>query len=315
MSKNIEAVVICCFKRDIHLLRICIASVRFWYPEIPIQLLKDEGHGGFSTKEMEKYWNVSVLETEYKIGGWGLTKLEALFSPIHSKVLLLDTDTVFIGPVLDHLHDIQEDFIVTGVKSDDPDYYLISRDYIVVEKVVDSFDTNYEYPGFGFNSGHVVITRGLFERADFENLVDFTPNGFYTLAPVGLFPYADQGIFNYVLAKKAQCGQCTVRYADFWYWSGLDEVSDLSLECISSKKGYPRIIHWAGTKSHFISRMHRSDILSFFEDQYYNKISAGLFFKPYHHARRILSLAIGKLNRKFYSYFNTTQRFINKKAG
>jgi len=311
MSKNIEAIVICCFKRDLHLLRICISSIRYWYPNIPILLLKDEGHGKFSTKEMESAWDVGVLETVFKKGGWGLTKLEALFAPNRSKVLLLDSDTVFIGPVLDHLNDFNEDFIVTGVKSDDPDFYLIPRDYIAVDKVKDSFDPEYEYPGYGFNSGQVVITRGIFERSDFVNLVDFSPDGFRALAPDGLFPYADQGIFNYALSKKAQKGQCTVRYDEFWYWSGLDEVSNVSLERIRNKQGYTRIIHWAGTKSHFISRMHRSDILLFFESQYYEIFAAGSLLKPYHHARRILLLAVGKLKRKFYSFSSAVRCWAN----
>jgi len=294
MSKNIESVVICCFKRDVHLLRICIASVRYWHPTIPVYLLKDEGHGKFSTEEIEKHWNAKVLETEFKKGGWGLTKLMALFAEENSRILLLDSDTVFLGPVLDYLGQFEEDFVVTGVKSDDPSHYLIPRDYIAVDKVKEIFDKEYVYPGYGFNSGHIVMTRGLINKGDFHKLVDFTDSGFKAIAPVGLFPHADQGIFNYIFAKKKQEGLCSVRYDDFWLWSGLEELSEISLERLQQKKGYNKIIHWAGTKSHFISKMDRSDILFFYEDIYYQKLPFGSLRKKIHHFSRIFMLSAKK---------------------
>ena len=57
---KIEGVVISCYRFDLHLTRLCVASLRFWYPEIPIWLLKDSRYGDFSTREIESYWNVQV---------------------------------------------------------------------------------------------------------------------------------------------------------------------------------------------------------------------------------------------------------------
>ena len=37
--KPIDRIIIACCERDFWLTRICVASIRYWYPEIPIGLL------------------------------------------------------------------------------------------------------------------------------------------------------------------------------------------------------------------------------------------------------------------------------------
>lgn len=295
-KRKIDAVVICSFRYDQHFLRICIASVRYWYPDIPIFLLKDEGRGPFSTDEVERTHNAQVLETRFSKGGWGLTKIEALFGSSPKRILLLDSDTVLMGRVIDRLEAWPEDFIVTGVVDEDPSFYLISRDYIDVEAVKRDFDPDYDYPGFGFNSGHLVITRDLLDRSDFDGLVDFSENGFRAVAPKGLFPYADQGILNYVLAKKRKDG-VTVRHADFWCWSGLPEAKQFSLDGVRRHQDYGMIIHWAGTKKHVLSSMDRSDILMFFEQKYYTRVPAGPLVRRWRAIRRMAGKAWGGIAR------------------
>ena len=117
MPKTISSIVVCCFKKDLHLLRICLASIRFWHPEIPIYLLKDSSQGKFNTTEMEDAVNASCFPCEYLAGGWGLTKIESLFSDTKEKVLLLDSDTVLLGPILERLEQYDEDFIITGINT------------------------------------------------------------------------------------------------------------------------------------------------------------------------------------------------------
>jgi hypothetical protein len=75
---KIEGVVISCYRFDLRLTRLCVASVRFWYPDIPIWLLKDRQYGDFSTREIEMYWNVRVYPSRQKTQGWGFGKLEVI---------------------------------------------------------------------------------------------------------------------------------------------------------------------------------------------------------------------------------------------
>src|SRR5215831_7303696 len=109
---KIDGVVISCYRLDVELTRICVASVRFWYPHVPIWLLKDQQHGNFSTSEIEKYWNVRVYPTSRKKFGWGVGKLEVMTELRRRRLLLLDSDTVFAGRVLNLLENFDEDLIV-----------------------------------------------------------------------------------------------------------------------------------------------------------------------------------------------------------
>jgi len=292
--RAIDAIVICCFKRDIHLVRVCVASIRQWYPEVPVYLLKDKSKGLVRTDDIEKTHNVSILETEFEKGGWGLTKIEAFFGKDPDRILLLDSDTVMIGPILDDLEGIGADFIVTGVQNEDPDYPLIPRDYVNVRAVKEKFDPDYQYPGFGFNSGHLVITRDLLTRDDFDGLVKFDSTGFHALAPDGLFPYADQGILNYVLAKVKARG-LTVAYHDFWLWSDLPEVAELDRDRIFNGEGYRKIVHWAGTKHYFMHRNSHFDILSHYRDLYYSRHPMGQLARHAHEFGRHAEKVITKL--------------------
>ncbi len=100
----IDTIYIACYRYDQHMVRTCAASIRHWYPQADICLLRDLGKGDFSTTEIERTLNVRVLSLERKVFGWGFSKLEPLFLPERSKFLVLDADTVFLGPVLDKLN-------------------------------------------------------------------------------------------------------------------------------------------------------------------------------------------------------------------
>jgi lipopolysaccharide biosynthesis glycosyltransferase len=298
VGKKIHAVCVCCFSQDLHLTRICVASIRYWYPEIPIYLLKDRSKGRFSTTEIESSHNVTILDRDSVVGGWGLTKLEAFFGDHPRRMLLVDSDTVFLGPVLQFLDRFDEDFVVTGVEAEDYNHRLIKRDYINAGAVLATFDPDYGYPGFGFNSGHIVLTRGIICRDDFKGLVSFDESGSRAVAPPGLFPYADQGILNYVLAKKRFEG-IAVRYADFWCWPGHEPAKAFLLEHIRRGPGYPVIMHWAGVKRHLIYQMPRADILRFYNAEYYKRFYMGRLRFAVRESARLGRKVLSKLRKIF----------------
>ena len=110
---RIERIYIATHKPDLRLTRICVASIRYWYPELPIYLIKDQQNGDFSTAEIERVWNVKLYETEQRRFGWGMSKLEPLFSEPGTRMLILDADTVFTGRVVDLLETSAADFVVS----------------------------------------------------------------------------------------------------------------------------------------------------------------------------------------------------------
>ena len=281
--KTINTIVIACFKKDVYLLKTCVASIRYWYPDVEIYLLKDTQKGDFSTTEIEEVFRVKCLPNGGKYSGWGFSKFEAFFLNF-DRFLLLDADTVFLGKVLDELAKYEDDFLVTGVDYNDPEHYIVKRDYVQSEKLK-AIDSSYTYPGFGVNTGQLVITTGIVTEKEIDDLLIFQ-NGRILEKKPGLFPHADQGVINYLLAKKMQAG-FSVRYVPFWLWPGVPEAQEVALAEIEKKTGYPFVLHWAGIKPTDFRKFMRYDILQFYCDYYFSKLKNGTVRKKMDFYKRL----------------------------
>jgi hypothetical protein len=240
-------VVVSCCRHDLHLTRICVASVRYWYPEIPVFLLKDELHGTFDTTEIERAWEVGILPTERTRHGWGFGKLEALFAPPGDRLLILDADTAMLGPVLEPLARRAGDLVVAA------DYVadLSSRYARVVYFDRDRlrpFGLEAPHCGFFFNSGHLVVRTGRFRREDFSPLLEWStpPRLRYPKLSDG----GDQGILNLVAMQKAGAGLLSIDAFDFAHGSEHPVLRGVQLAGIADRDqgGYPLVIHWSGPK-------------------------------------------------------------------
>jgi len=66
---------------DFRCTRICVASIRYFYPDIPIRLLVGGRLQPGLSHELTRYWNVEVADHPGGDYGWGFVKLEALFGP------------------------------------------------------------------------------------------------------------------------------------------------------------------------------------------------------------------------------------------
>lgn len=268
----IDKVLIVCFKKDVFLLRPCVASVRYWYPDIDIYILKDKKQGDFDTTEIEECFNVKVFKSKREIWGWGWAKIAPFIHDGNDRFLVLDSDTVLLGPVLDKLNQYKEDYIVTGVEIEDPESTVINRHYLDVKKVRE-FNPGYVYPGYGFNSGQMVVSAGRLNEKDFEEVLVFGDD--ITCKYPGVLKYNDQGVLNYVVAAAAQRNIVTVRHENFWIWPGRPETQQISLEGIKARIGTPYILHWAGVKPVNPKRYIRYDLLQFYENEYYKAVPNG----------------------------------------
>jgi hypothetical protein len=265
---RIEKIFIATHKRDLRLTRICVASIRYWYPDIPIYLIKDYYSGDFSTEELERVCNVGVYETPQQCFGWGMSKLEPVFSEQGTRLLILDSDTVFVGKVLHRLEKFSEDFVIN---LEIQPTQRIREIYFDLEKLSE-FDPSFEFTGQTFNTGQYVATGGLLRREDFA-VVSWTTKP-PSLKHPQIFKNGDQGVLNYVLLKKAAAGQVTLAGVRFMRWP-LDDISDIDLSKLGGDSPYADVIHWAGLSRPRLRSMIRSDILRFFENSYYSRIPFG----------------------------------------
>ncbi|MEM9283099.1 MAG: hypothetical protein AAGA96_14830 [Verrucomicrobiota bacterium] len=293
---KIERVFVACHKGDFHLARICVASIRYYYPSFRITLVKDRQQGDFSTTETERSWNVDVLELKDARFGLGFSKLEVLFLEEISRILVVDADTIFVGGVIEHLESVDAD-VVVHQEYYPPGHAQLERNYFDLARLA-KIDPSYTYPGFVFNTGAIAMRPGLLHRDDFETVVDFqsTPR----LRNPEVFKCADQGVLNYVISKKASAGEVEVGACEFMLWSGVtDQMEAIDLRRIKQKTDTsPILVHWAGRKPFFVSKMPRSDLLSFFEAYYYGGVFAGRLKRLLRSLFRRLSFYASKMGQK-----------------
>lgn len=277
---NIEGVVISCYRFDVQLTRLCVASVRFWYPQIPIWLLKDRHYGDFNTREIEKHWGVQIYPGRQRTLGWGFGKLEVMTESPKRRLLLLDSDTVFTGRVIDWLQSFDEDLIVD---KEDFDSAAIEVQFFSLNKLR-QLDKQFEFPGYGFNTGQIVATTGCLTKQDFDGLLDWKTR---TVKHPEVFKKGEQGLFNYAVLRKVQQGRLTIRRVPFMVWPGeAARAEHIQLADLTLDGPHQQVMHWAGLgwgKS--LEEMPRSEILSHFEKMYYSRIPLGNWLCQYRRAR------------------------------
>jgi hypothetical protein len=275
---KIERIYIACFKHDVRFARILVASIRFWYPDIPILLIKDESYGPFDTSSMEEHWGVGVMPTTRKTFGWGFGKLEPLFAPEKHRFLILDSDIVMVGPVLSVLEQYDDDFIV--MYEDPPDADFIQRLYFDLE-ALNELDPCYKYPGFTFNTGQIVATSGILKRNDFDEYVNW--GRVPSLRHPDIFRCGEQGLLNYILTRKQAKNEISLRRVRFMEVADQAACQNIKLAELAKDSPYRFVIHWCGllrpASSPGLAEMHRSDLLLHFENLYYSGMPLGKIHK------------------------------------
>lgn len=279
----ISRIYIAASRRDSRLTRICVASVRSFYPDIPVFLLPGGKLEPCLTSELRSHWNVQVAEIPAGDYGWGFVKLEPLFGPPGAPFLMLDADTVITGPVFDAID------ARLGV-ADAPDFLVDEEDQSESEMRrlyydwdrVRGIDPEAKRPAFVFNSGQWVGTPGILSRDEFSSWVEWTMPP--SLRHPDIFMPGDQGILNYVLNQGHARGQFRVDRLPLMRWPGhgLEGFSDRS---VATGSAPARVIHWAGMKRLRFSAMKGSDLLFYFEKLYYTRIPGG---EGLRHARAMM---------------------------
>jgi len=264
---KIQRIYIAGHKLDLRFTRCCVASIRRWYPRIPIVLIRDESMGAYSTEELEKHWQVDVFKTPRRRLGYGFGKLEPLFLPTKERCLILDSDIAFLGSVLAVLEKFDEDFIVADNPNPPED---ISKYYFDLPKLR-SMDPDFIFPGYIFNSGQIVATTGILRREDFEPFLRFDE------PPVHIYPnifdFGEQGVLNYILMKKFQLNQITLRRVPFMWWAGWLDENRVKIRQLKRYSPYRVLVHWAGYKRHTpLDLIRNAHILRHFESLYYSRI-------------------------------------------
>jgi hypothetical protein len=282
-------------KKDLWFCRICVASVRYFYPDIEIFLFKDEINGQFSTLEIEENWNVSLYRSNISSFGYGASKTFFLLDMFKDdEYLILDSDIIFVSPFIESITKeyFCENDLVINADVENPEEDWIKNVYFNIEEVK-KYDSSYEYPGYFFNTGQVFIRGGKIKDSDLEYCFNRTYPYWMNYE---LFPLVDQSVYNYVFPKMEKQGNLKIGKAKFMHWSESSFVDKLNIQDIIGKNLNCGLIHWAGVFRHPVLKgMTRSDLLRYFENYYYSKIS----FSKFKQKSRLVKFLLHSFQERF----------------
>lgn len=268
--EGVDRIYLAACSRDARLTRICVASIRYFYPNVPIQVLAGDVLQPGLAEQLQKYWNVGVADLPQADYGWGSVKLEPLFGPAGQQFLVMDVDTVLTGRLLEIRAQSDAPFFVDDEQLSEEDFKRLYYDWDELRKIDPDVLPAYK----AFNPGQWFGTAGLVEREELDPWIEWTlPR---RLRYPDLFMGGDQGVINYVLLQKEEFEGLRIERHTMMRWPGSDLAMDgLDVESVANGTAPPLIIHWAGMKRTFLRDMVGGDLLKFFERFYYKRLPAG----------------------------------------
>jgi hypothetical protein len=264
----VDCIYLAACARDARLTRICVASIRYFYPDVSIRLLDGEGLQSGLAEELHRYWGIRLVDLPKGDYGWGMVKLEPLFAPPGQSFLVMDVDTVFTGRVLDVRAMSDAPFFVDNEQLSDADFKRLYYDWDKLREI----DSRAQPARTAFNVGQWFGTSGLVRREDFDPWIEWTlPR---RLRYPELFMGGDQGVLNYVILQKEAFNGLRIDRHTIMRWPG-NSMTDLDARSVSAAIAPPLVIHWAGMKKTLLRRMVGADLLLFFEGFYYQRMPFG----------------------------------------
>jgi hypothetical protein len=263
---KVDCVYIAACARDARLARICVASIRYFYPDVPIGLLAAEPLQSGLAEELRR-WSVELVDLPEGDYGWGFVQLEPLFGKPGERFLVLDVDTVMTGPVLD-LWQSDSHFLVDNEQLSNVDSKRLYYDW---EKLA-TVDPDIQSAKIAFNSGQWFGTAGLVSRGEFDPWLEWTMPRH--LRYPQHFMGGEQGVMNCVLLKKEALDGIRIERRTLMRWPG-HSMQGLDVASVASRIAPPLVIHWAGVKKARVGAMVGGDLLLFFERYYYDHVPAG----------------------------------------
>ena len=279
-DKSVDCIYLAACARDARLTRICIASIRYFYPDIPIKLLAGGIIQSGLAAEIKKYWNVDLVDLPVGDYGSGFVKLEPLFGPAGHRFMVLDSDTVFVGKVLEHRAQCDALFIVDEEELSDADSKRLYFDWDKVREM----DPYVQPARRAFNTGQWFGVAGIITREDFDPWVEWTlPR---RLKYPDWFMIGDQGVQNYVMLQKEAREGLRLERRSIMRWPG-HSMEGINKASVVNGIAPPVVVHWAGMKAIFLRNMAGSDLLELFETFYYTKLPAGWLRRLFAQARHV----------------------------
>lgn len=267
---NNLTIVIFANSKDYFFTKILVSSIRYYYPDIPIELVKDSLNGSFNSKTLEKKFNVKEIKLSKKYFGWSAAKLHFLIElEIDKQYLCLDSDIIFVGKVLEKFKNSKADFIVS------PEYFELTDNVksVFVDPVkAKEYYPDYEFPGFFFNGGQTIVNPSKIKLSFFENI--FNPEKYPYYINYEDFRYVDQSILNALLPSLHNSKTIKLQAIEFMQpsHSYFKETAKNDFLQLDSNENY--LVHYAGDERNYsFNEMKGIEKLVFFRTKYESKLN------------------------------------------
>jgi hypothetical protein len=244
--KKIEHVLLVTHRYDLPNLIVCLASIRYWYPDVNVTVVKNRNQGEFRLDFLVKYFNISIVDSPRVHYGKYYGSLEPYLTGRRERFIVMDTDTALTGPIFDLLEQRSADFVVDrevqGERRLRELYWDPDR--------IGAFIPEYSTAWFTFNNAAVCGTGDKITRADFGDFMTWVQGAEPAMKDAAVFPMADMTAINVVINRKAARKEISVDRLELMIYPPFYDGSEADLvRGIADRTGSEvRIIHWADQK-------------------------------------------------------------------
>lgn len=216
-------------------------------------------------------YNVDLLNLGKKYYGWGAAKIHFLLKEDlpRKRYLCLDSDIVFVGKVLEKIQETAGDFVFNPHYLTEP-IPKETKDLYFDDDTVKEQYPDYEYPGYFFNSGQMVVTPGLLKESYLGKTFQTKTYPFY----LKTFRCADQPILNMAIAVLQKDQNLEINTLTFMILSSQFFVDHTNNDFEKFRSGESQLmIHYAGdTRNYKLDKMKGNLLLKGIKKEYHLKL-------------------------------------------
>ncbi len=287
--RKIERIYMVTHRYDFINLFPCLASVKYWYPDTEIVIIKNLNNGDFNLDFLKQHYKVSFMyESAYSYGKF-YGSLEPFISGRDERFMILDTDTALTGRIIDFAQTKGEDFVIDYEEQPAEKIKNLYWD----QELAGQYITCYSDLWFTFNNGIMVGTGNKITVPDFMDFMIWEKHKEPVIRNSEAFPTYDQSAINVVINKKFVKKEITVTRQQIMIYPPQFSGSESALLTGIKQKDQPeyRVIHWADTKYLSGKKKPLHHIFDFYTRCFFNTLN------PFHAAR--LRVYIKYLQQEF----------------
>jgi hypothetical protein len=274
-------IIIVCSNKDFSLAKGCLASVKYFMPDVDVCLLID---GDVDTTIVEKAYKCTIIKRsdiqnkflKENSFGWGITKMNAFWESPFDEFILLDADICVWGNILEKFERDQYDMIV-----DQPQYGFdneaINKWFFDTSMLsgIDPIFKPEDYCKKYFCTGIFYSKKEVFDLKWYQELFE------YSIQRKDLFKFGEMGMLNYMIFKSVEQRKLNVANKYIQHICP-DFERSYSAELFPFKNGMPSVgesmvIHYNGNRKPYLkNRLSYHEPMTFFRSYFYQKTNPEL---------------------------------------